>query len=68
MPAAAINGNGAIIRGDAIAYQWGLPHKALDIASASKAIYSFLVLRAVETGTIPSLDQPVVDLVDAGEG
>ena len=58
--AAAVQGNGVIIRHDAIAYQWGKPGKALDIASASKAIYSFLVMRAVQNGIIPSLDQPVV--------
>jgi CubicO group peptidase (beta-lactamase class C family) len=56
----AISGNGVIIRHDAIAYTWGLPDKRLDIASSSKAVYSFLVFKAVEEGLIPSLDQPVV--------
>lgn len=57
----AIGGNGAVVRHGAVAYTWGLPDKPLDIASASKAVYSFLVFRAVEEGRIPSLDQPVVE-------
>ncbi|MBX7209422.1 MAG: serine hydrolase [Verrucomicrobiaceae bacterium] len=56
----AVRGHGAIIRHDAVAYTWGDPGKPLDIASASKAVYSFLVLKAVEDGLIPGLDQPVV--------
>ncbi len=58
---AAVRGNGVIIRHDAIAYQWGEPDKPLDIASASKAIYSALVFKSIESGRIPSLDQPVVE-------
>lgn len=59
--AAAIEGSGVVIRHDAIAYQWGLPDKRLDIASASKAIYSLLVFQAVQDSIIPSLDQAVVE-------
>lgn len=58
--AKAVGGSGAIIRHDAIAYAWGSPDKPLDIASASKAVYSTLVLKAAEDGIIPGLDQPVV--------
>ena len=59
--AKAIGGHGVVIRQGARAYHWGTPDKPLDIASASKAVYSFLVLKAVEEGRIPSLDQPVVE-------
>lgn len=58
--AQALHGNGVVVRHNAVAYQWGDPHKSLDVASASKAVYSFLVFKAVEKGLIASLDEPVV--------
>lgn len=58
--ALALHGSGVVIRKNAVAYEWGDPHKALDVASASKAVYSFLVFKAVEDGLIASLDEPVV--------
>ena len=58
--AEGVAGDGVVVRHGAVAFTWGTPEKSLDIGSASKAFYSFLVLKAVEEGRIPSLDQPVV--------
>ncbi len=55
-----VGGNGVIIRHDALAFSWGQPHRALDVASASKPVMAHFVFKAIESGTIASLDEPVV--------
>lgn len=63
--ALAVGGNGVVVRHDAIAFTWGKPNKALDVASASKPVMAHLVMKAVENGKIASLDEPVVKWLPA---
>lgn len=63
--AQVVGGNGVVVRHDAIAFTWGNPRRALDVASASKPVMVHFVLKAVESGKIPSLDEPVVKWLPA---
>lgn len=56
----ALGGNGVVLRHGAIIHQWGKPDTPLDVASASKPVLAHLVLLAVQSGRIPSLDDPVL--------
>jgi len=56
----ALGGNGVVLRHGAIIHQWGKPNAPLDVASASKPVLAHLVLLAVHSGRIPSLDDPVL--------
>ena len=56
----ALGGNGVVLRHGAIVHQWGKPNTPLDVASASKPVLAHLVLLAVQSGRIPSLDDPVL--------
>ena len=57
--AQAVGGNGVLIRYDKLAFTWGQPDKALDVASASKPVMAHFVFKAIEAGKIASLDEPV---------
>ena len=54
-------GRGCVVRHGYLAYTWGDPSKAGDVASAVKPVISTLLLLAVQEGRIPSLDGPVAD-------
>lgn len=56
----AIAGNGVVVRHDKLAYSWGRPDAAVDVASASKPVLVHLVFKAIEAGLISSIDEPVV--------
>ena len=56
----AIAGNGVVVRRDHLAYSWGRPDLALDVASASKPVMVHLVFKAIESGLIGSIDDRVV--------
>ncbi len=55
----AITGNGVVVRHDKLAYSWGSPNSAVDVASASKPVLVHLTFKAVEAGLISSIDEPV---------
>lgn len=54
-----VRGRGCIIRHGYLAYTWGDVAKRGDVASAAKPIYAHFLLKALETGMIPSLDEKV---------
>jgi len=53
-------GTGLIVQGGELIYEWGDTRFPNDIASASKFVYTFLTLLAIEDGLIKSLDDPVI--------
>ena len=57
-----LGGRGCIVRGGYMVFTWGDAARRGDVASAAKPWYSFFLLRALEEGRIPSLDQWVVDI------
>lgn len=52
-------GFGCVVRHGYMVYTWGDASRRMDVASAAKPLYTHFLLRAVEAGTIPSVDQPV---------
>ncbi len=57
-----VGGRGCVVRGGYLVYTWGDAGRRGDVASAAKPWYTHFLLRAVEDGRIPSLDQPVVEV------
>ncbi len=55
-------GRGCVVRGGFLVYTWGDATRRGDVASAAKPWYAHFLLRALEDGRIPSLDQPVVEV------
>lgn len=58
-----VGGRGCVVRGGYLAYTWGDAARRGDVASAAKPWYTHFLLRALEEGRIPDLDQPVVEVV-----
>ncbi len=52
-------GFGCVVRQGCMVYTWGDASRRMDVASAAKPIYAHFLLKAIEEGAIPSLDQPV---------
>lgn len=52
-------GFGCVVRHGYMVYTWGDVSRRMDAASAAKPVYAHFLFKAVEEGTIPSLDQPV---------
>jgi len=57
--AAYLGGRGCIVRYGYMVYAWGEASKRGDVASAVKPVYAHLLLKALEDGKIPSLDEPL---------
>ncbi len=60
--AAYVKGAGCVTRDGKMVYSWGPYKGALEIASASKPVLMMLLLKAVESGKIASLDSRVVEV------
>jgi len=60
--AAFLGGRGCVIRHGYLVYTWGDASKRGDVASAAKPVYAHFLLKAVEDGKIPGLDEPIVRL------
>jgi CubicO group peptidase (beta-lactamase class C family) len=56
-----VGGFGCVVRHGYMVYSWGDPARRMDVASAAKPIYSFFLLKAVEDGRIPDVNQPVCE-------
>ncbi|MBI1387650.1 MAG: serine hydrolase [bacterium] len=56
-----LGGRGFIARDGFQVFTWGDADRPGDVASAAKPFYSFFLLKALQDGLIPSLDQPVVE-------
>ncbi len=54
-----VGGFGCVVRHGYMVYTWGDASRRMDVASAAKPIYAYFLLKAVEEGRIPSVDQPV---------
>jgi len=52
-------GFGCVVRHGYMVYTWGDASRRMDVASAAKPLYTHFLLKAVEAGRIPSVDQPV---------
>ena len=52
-----IGGRGCVVRHGYLVYTWGDVGKRADVASACKPWYTHFLLKAVEDGRIPSLDE-----------
>ena len=57
-----VGGRGCVVRAGYLVYTWGDAARRGDVASAAKPWYAHFLLRALEDGRIPSLDQPVVEI------
>jgi CubicO group peptidase (beta-lactamase class C family) len=56
-----IGGFGCVVRHGYMVHSWGDPARRMDVASAAKPIYSYFLLKAVEDGRIPDVNQPVCE-------
>lgn len=61
--AASLGGRGCVTRHGRLAFTWGDATRAGDVASAAKPVYVHALLKALETGRLPSLDQAVATWV-----
>ncbi len=52
-------GFGCVVRHGYMVYTWGDASRRMDVASAAKPVYAHFLFKAVEEGTIRSLDEPV---------
>ncbi|MCC5842669.1 MAG: serine hydrolase [Verrucomicrobia bacterium] len=59
--AESAGGTGLVVHGGKLIFEWGDTTFSNDIASASKFVYTFLTLLAIEEGLIESLDDPVIN-------
>ncbi len=57
-----VGGRGCIVRHGCMVYTWGDAAERGDVASAAKPIYAHFIVRAEESGLIPSFDQPVCEI------
>lgn len=57
--AAALGGDGVVVRNGFLIKTWGRPERRRDWASAAKPVISTLLLFAVHEGRLPSVDAPV---------
>ncbi len=55
-----LGGRGCVTRGGVMVYTWGDYKRRGDVASACKPWFSHFLLKALEDGKIPSLDEKVV--------
>jgi CubicO group peptidase (beta-lactamase class C family) len=58
---AIVGGRGCIVRHGYLVYAWGEFDQPHDVASALKPLYSYLMMQALATGKLSSLDARVVD-------
>ena len=56
-----VGGRGCVVRHGYMVYTWGDAGKRGDVASAAKPWYSHFLLKAIEDGKIPSVDQEVAE-------
>jgi len=56
-----LGGSGCLVRHGYLIHEWGKPTAVNSIWSASKPLYGYLLLRAVDQKLLSSLDDPVVD-------
>ncbi len=61
--ASYLGGCGCVVRHGYMVYEWGDPSARRDVASACKPVIAHLLFKGVESGRLPSLDQPVVEWV-----
>jgi CubicO group peptidase (beta-lactamase class C family) len=54
-----VGGRGCVVRHGYLVHEWGDAGKRGDIASASKPIFSYFLLLALQLGLIGSLDEPI---------
>ncbi len=54
-----VGGRGCVVRDGYLVYSWGAYSEPHDVASALKPLYSYLLMQALATGKLPSLDTPV---------
>ncbi|MGD9496965.1 MAG: DUF4038 domain-containing protein [Armatimonadota bacterium] len=57
-----VGGRGCVVRGGYLVFTWGDAAGRGDVASAAKPWYAHFLLRALEDGRVPSLDQAVVEV------
>ncbi len=57
----SIGGRGCVVRAGQLVYTWGDATRPGDVASAVKPWFTHFLLRAIEDGRIPSLDQRVLE-------
>ena len=62
---ARAGGSGCIVRGGNMIHAWGDVTNRHDVASSVKPIYAFLAFKAIESGRLPSLDEPVAKWMPA---
>jgi len=55
-----VGGRGCVVRHGYMVYTYGEVSRRADVASAAKPFYAHFLLKAVEDGRIPSLDEKVV--------
>ncbi len=55
----SVGGFGCVVRRGYMVHSWGDPSRCTDVASAAKPIYAHFLLKAVEDGRIPDVNQPV---------
>ena len=58
-----VGGDGCLIHGGEMIHAWGEIDQRRNVASSIKPIYAFLTYKAIETGRLGSLDDPVVNWV-----
>ena len=60
---AQVGGDGCLVHGGELIHAWGKIDQRRNVASSIKPIYAFLTYKAIETGRLASLDDPVVNWV-----
>ena len=58
-----VGGDGCLVHGGEMIHAWGEIDQRRNVASSIKPIYAFLTYKAIETGRLGSLDDPVVNWV-----
>ncbi len=58
-----VGGDGCLVHGGEMIFAWGEIDQRRNMASSVKPIYAFLTYKAIETGRLGSLDDPVADWV-----
>jgi hypothetical protein len=56
-----LGGRGCVVRYGYLVRTWGDAAKRGDVASAAKPVYTHFLLKALQDGRIPSLDQPLLE-------
>lgn len=55
-----LGGRGCVVRSGYLVYAWGDIARRTDVASAAKPVYAHFLFLALQSGRIPSLDEPIV--------